>query len=143
MHTPGCDASLPHEAILNVVLVEDHPGYREQLRDLVQALHGVQVVHTADNDKDAVQWLATHPRDWDLLVLDIFLAEGHGFKVLRACAQRQPHQRAVFLTSYTRDPAQSQALALGADAVFNKVDVGDFLRYLTQRRDAHRQPASA
>lgn len=128
---------------LHVVLVEDHPGYREQLRELIQALHGVQVVHTADNDRDAVAWLAANPHRWNLLVLDIFLAEGHGFKVLRACAQRQPHQRAVFLTSYTRDPAQAQALALGADAVFNKVDVGDFLRYLTQQRDAQRQPACA
>ena len=128
---------------LHIVLVEDHPGYREQLRSLLEALDGVKVVHTADNDKDAIEWLATHGGQWDLLVLDIFLAEGHGFKVLRACSPRRPHQRAVFLTSYTRDPAYAQARALGADAVFNKVDVGDFLAYIVRQRDALRQPACA
>jgi DNA-binding NarL/FixJ family response regulator len=126
---------------LRVVLVEDHPGYLEQLREMIHALEDVRVVHTADNDRDAVHWLAAHPHDWDLLVLDIFLARGHGFKVLRTCSERRADQRAVFLTSYTRDPARSQALALGADAVFHKVDVAPFLHYVTAQRDARAQHA--
>jgi DNA-binding NarL/FixJ family response regulator len=126
---------------LRVVLVEDHPGYLDQLREMLQALDDVRVVHTADNDRDAVQWLAAHPHDWDLLVLDIFLARGHGFKVLRTCGERHADQRAVFLTSYTRDPARSQALALGADAVFHKVDVAQFLQYVATQRDSRLQHA--
>jgi DNA-binding NarL/FixJ family response regulator len=126
---------------LRVVLVEDHPGYLDQLREMIHALEDVHVVHTADNDQDAVHWLAAHPGGWDLLVLDIFLARGHGFKVLQACGERRPDQRAVFLTSYTRDPARSQALALGADAVFHKVKVAQFLQYVTVQRDARVQHA--
>ena len=119
-----------------MVLVEDHAGYREQLRELIQALDCVSVVHTADSEQAATNWLAGNAGSWDVLVLDIFLPDGHGFKVLRACADRSPHQRAVFLTSYTRPPAEDQALTLGADAVFGKTQVGQFLNYLAQERDS-------
>ena len=122
---------------LDVVLVEDHPGYREQLRQLFEGLEGVRVVHTADRAQGILGWLADHPRDWDLLVLDIFLAEGHGYQVLRACRDRQAHQRAVLLTSYTREPAASQAITLGADAVFDKTTgTGLLLRYAAEMQEA-------
>jgi DNA-binding NarL/FixJ family response regulator len=126
---------------LNVVLVEDHAGYREQLRQLFEGLEGVRVVHTADRVQDILGWLSDHPRGWDLLVLDIFLAEGHGYQVLRACRDRQAHQRAVLLTSYTREPAASQAITLGADAVFDKTTgTSLLLRYATELQQASQLP---
>jgi DNA-binding NarL/FixJ family response regulator len=127
----GADQGAP----LRVVLVEDHAGFRDQLCERLEALDGVRVVHVEDTAEAAVQWLGEHPAHWDLLVLDIFLADGHGFSVLRACQDRQGHQRAVFLTSYTREPARSQALALGADAVFDKVfGLDGFMRFACQCR---------
>ena len=123
---------------LDVVLVEDHAGYREQLRLLFEGIDGVRVVHTADRVQGILGWLADNPRGWDLLVLDIFLAEGHGYQVLRACRERQAHQRAVLLTSYTREPAASQAITLGADAVFDKTTgIGLLLRYAADMQEAH------
>lgn len=120
---------------LRVVLVEDHAGFRDQLRDKLEVLDGVHVVHMEDNAQAAARWLDEHPGHWDLLVLDIFLADGHGFSVLRTCRRRQGHQRAVFLTSYTREPARSQALALGADAVFDKLSgLEGFMRFAGQCR---------
>ena len=126
---------------LDVVLVEDHAGYREQLRLLFEGIDGVRVVHTADRVQGILGWLADNPRGWDLLVLDIFLAEGHGYQVLRACRERQAHQRAVLLTSYTREPAASQAITLGADAVFDKTTgTGLLLRYACEMQEALLMP---
>lgn len=120
---------------LRVVLVEDHAGFRDQLRHKLETLDGVHVVHMEDNADAALRWLGEHPGRWDLLVLDIFLAEGHGYSVLRACQGRPRHQRAVFLTSYTREPARSQALALGADAVFDKgIELDGFMEFACQCR---------
>lgn len=124
------------ETALRVVLVEDHAGYREQLTDRLHELDGVRIVHLADRSGDAVRWLEANPAQWDLLVLDMFLAEGHGFQVLKACRGRAAQQHAVFLTSYTRDPARGQALAAGANAVFSKLELQEFLAYVQQRRDA-------
>lgn len=143
MHRKDIEGS-DSAASLRVVLVEDHAGFRDQLRHKLETLDGVRVVHMEDTAEAAVRWLDEHPVRWDLLVLDIFLAEGHGFSVLRACQRRHGHQRAVFLTSYTREPARSQALALGADAVFDKVSGLDgFMRFAGQcrRQLAATQPA--
>jgi len=37
-------------------------------------------------------------------VIDLFLQDGHGFDVLRACSDVDPGKPAVVLTNYTRDP---------------------------------------
>jgi DNA-binding NarL/FixJ family response regulator len=122
-------------AAFRVVLVEDHQDYREQLQALLLDMQDIEVVHATARSGEAVQWLQANPRAWDLLVLDMFLADGHGFQVLRASQGRTRRQHAVFLTSYTRDPARSHALAAGADAVFDKVEVQAFLDYVRQRRE--------
>jgi DNA-binding NarL/FixJ family response regulator len=119
-----------------VALVEDHPVYREQLTLRLNELPDVAIVHTSERSADACNWLKQNPASWDLLVLDIFLTEGHGYEVLKSVHDRQPHQHAVFLTSYTRDPAREQALRAGANAVFSKLQVDAFLAYVQQRRDA-------
>jgi len=121
---------------LRLVVVEDNAIYRDLLIQRLDDLTCVHIVHTADRSADAVSWLADNPAAWDLLVLDIFLTEGHGYEVLRAASGRADHQHAVFLTSYTRDPARAQALALGANAVFDKLNVDAFLQYVQQRRSA-------
>lgn len=131
---------MPHakddlDSPLRVVLVEDHAAYREQLTWRLQELLGVRIVHFSERSREAVDWLQAHPQGWDLIVLDIFLAEGHGFQVLRACGDRAEHQHAVFLTSYTRDPARGQALALGADEVFSKLQLDEFLAYVRGLRE--------
>jgi CheY-like chemotaxis protein len=126
----------PDDRCLRLVLVEDNAIYRDLLVQRLDDLTCVDIVHTADRSADAVSWLADNPAAWDLLVLDIFLTEGHGYEVLKAAGSRAENQHAVFLTSYTRDPARAQALALGADAVFDKLNVDAFLQYVQQRRDA-------
>jgi DNA-binding NarL/FixJ family response regulator len=128
--------SAPGERPLRLILVEDNASYREQLTLRLDGLPGIQIVHSAEKSGDACTWLKQNENGWDLLVLDIFLTEGHGYEILKCVRDRRERQHAVFLTSYTRDPARSQALALGANAVFDKLDVDPFLDYVQQRRDA-------
>jgi len=66
-----------------------------------------------------------------MLVVDLFLAHGHGFQVLAATKDRSPRQQAMLLTNYTRDPVRDQARNFGADAVFDKAfEWGEFLEYV-------------
>lgn len=126
----------PDDSCLRLVHVEDNPDYRDLLAQRLQEQQCIDIVHSAERSDDAVDWLRKNPDAWDLLVLDIFLTEGHGYQVLKAATGRAPHQHAVFLTSYTRDPAREQALSLGANAVFDKLRVDDFLAYVRQRHEA-------
>ncbi|WP_299764843.1 response regulator [Ramlibacter sp.] len=105
---------------MKVFLVEDNIVIQEQVRQTLEAVPGAQVVQVAASAQQAGDWLAAHPDDWDLALVDLFLAKGHGFEVLRHCRDRKPHQRAVVLSNYTRDPVRAHAAQAGADAVFDK-----------------------
>jgi DNA-binding NarL/FixJ family response regulator len=105
---------------MRVFLVEDNPVMRAHVQEELASICGVKVVHAAACAEEAQQWLAAHPQGWDLALVDIFLASGHGFQVLRQCRDRSPYQRAVVLSNYTRDPVREHARLAGADAVFDK-----------------------
>lgn len=119
-----------------LLLVEDNPAIQAELREALAGMfEQAAVIATA---QEAVAWLQAHPEGWDLAVVDIFLRQGHGFEVLRACSARQPHQEVVVLSNYTREPARSSALAQGADVVFDKsFEMEQFLAYCTARAHAH------
>ena len=105
---------------MRILLVEDNPLVQEQMLHWLGLLPGAQVVHVAPSAGAAGDWLAANRDGWDLAVIDLFLSHGHGFEVLRHCRDRQPHQRAVVLSNYTRDPVREHARRAGADAVFDK-----------------------
>jgi DNA-binding NarL/FixJ family response regulator len=126
-----------------VLLVEDNPRLEQSLREALTAIGGVEVTHAAATRADAASWLEQHRCDLDLAVIDIFLREGHGFDVLRHCADRDPDRRAVVLTNYTREPMRSAAEKLGADAVFDKsFEMDEFLDYCA-RFAGQRTPAES
>jgi DNA-binding NarL/FixJ family response regulator len=101
-------------------LVEDNKTIRDNLIPTLEDLARARVLGTAETEVDAVHWLNSHDGSWDLAVIDLFLREGSGLGVLRGCRNRHAHQRVVLLTNYATAEIRSQALVLGADAVFDK-----------------------
>jgi DNA-binding NarL/FixJ family response regulator len=105
---------------MKVLLVEDSMEIQQQVRAILEAIPGTELVSVFDTAPRAGDWLEQHPAGWDLAVVDLFLREGHGFDVLRRCRRRKPHQKAVVLSNYTRAPVADYALQAGADAFFDK-----------------------
>src|SRR4051812_1321721 len=105
---------------MRIVLVEDHRVTQELMRQWFSLLPGASIVHLATSSAGACEWLQEHRDGWDLAVIDLFLADGHGFDVLRQCRGRRPGQRAVLLTNYPRAPVREYARLAGADGVFDK-----------------------
>jgi DNA-binding NarL/FixJ family response regulator len=101
-------------------LVEDNRTIRDNLIPALEDLSSVRIVGFAETETVAVDWLATHRDEWQLLVVDLFLKEGSGLGVLRSCATRSPLQRAVVLSNYINADIRARCKALGADAVFDK-----------------------
>lgn len=118
---------------MRIFLVEDNALSREILEQWLTLVPGAQVVHVAATSGAAVDWLGRNADGWDLAVIDLFLADGHGFDVLRRCRGRAAQQRAVMLTNYTRDPVRESARREGADAVFDKG--GEMKEFITWCRD--------
>lgn len=105
---------------MRVFLAEDNAAVREQMTQFLRPLLGVEIVYTATTQMEAIGWLHAHPHGWDLAVVDLFLAQGNGFAILRHCASRTSRQKVVLMSGYARDPVRDRALAEGADAFFDK-----------------------
>ena len=101
-------------------LVEDNPVIRENLVGFLEDVASTKVVAHASSEDEAVEWLQSHRNGWDLAVVDLFLQQGNGFGVVRACRDRAPHQKVVVLSNYATVDMRERSRALGADAFFDK-----------------------
>lgn len=105
---------------LRTYLVEDCHITRDHIADTLEEQAGAQVIGWASTEAAAGEWLAKNPTAWDLIVVDLFLAQGSGLNVLKACAARRPGQRVVVFSSYVTGGVRQRCLSLGADEVFDK-----------------------
>lgn len=115
---------------LKIVLVEDNHGMRQELVRALGALHGAQIAFEATTSEGAIHWLRENKDGWDVLIVDMFLAQGHGFDVLKICRDRPPHQKAVMLSNYAKDDVANHARRVGADRFFDKsLELDELLAY--------------
>jgi len=105
---------------LTAILVEDSKTIRDNLVPAMAELADVEVVSIAETVFEALAAFETHGDAWDLAVVDLFLKEGSGLTVIRACQGRAAHQHVVVLTNYPTPEIRRRCLALGADGVFDK-----------------------
>ena len=100
-------------------MIEDNALIRESLTDTLHESTEVRVVLWADTEAGGLALLLNAER-WQLLIVDLFLRQGSGLKVVAASANRDPACKVVVLTNYATDQIRRQCLKLGADAVFDK-----------------------
>lgn len=105
---------------LQAYIVEDNALIRGNLTEALTELADVQTIGYATTEDDACCWLEQHPQDWNLLLVDLFLAQGTGLGVIKRCRQRSAAQKIVVLSNYATDEMRSRCLACGADAIFDK-----------------------
>jgi DNA-binding NarL/FixJ family response regulator len=100
---------------VKVFLVEDSPILRERLLALLASIPGAQSCGHAAGAAEAIAAIeAAKP---DAVVLDIQLASGNGFDVLRAVGGTT----AVYvLTNFANDGYRRKAESLGAHGFFDK-----------------------
>jgi DNA-binding NarL/FixJ family response regulator len=122
----GCYRNIPtdggargkHTAAVKVFLVEDAPLLRERLAELIAAIPGASVVGHASGAQAAVKGiLAARP---DVVVLDIHLADGNGFDVMRGLRAAQFAPEIHVLTNHPLDGYRQAAERLGARGFFDK-----------------------
>ncbi len=112
---------------LKTYIVEDSPVIRESLIAALEELVSVDVVGTAADEQTAVQWLSAKANDCDLMIVDVFLAQGSGLSVLKAAREHDKHTKLVVLSNYATSDMRRKCLELGADQVFDKSNEIDAL----------------
>nr|WP_145548638.1 response regulator [Variovorax boronicumulans] len=105
---------------IKTVLVEDSKTIRDALIPTLAELGDMEVMATAEGAKEAIDALLALGSQWQLVVVDLFLKQGSGLDVLRACGRHHRGRVVVVLSNYATDRMRAECTALGADAVFDK-----------------------
>jgi DNA-binding NarL/FixJ family response regulator len=126
-----------------IFLVEDDEVLRKQLIEAIHLSCDAEVIATADNEADAVSWLQSHMRLWELTVLDLFLLQGTGFGVLESLSDSAMRHRVIVLTNSATSENRSHCLRLGALAVYDKTsELDQFLDHCTRYEQHEEHSAS-
>ena len=113
-----------------IYLVEDNAALRDSLVAMLKEFAGLDISGASGTEQEAVDWLQGQGNRWQLAVVDLFLLQGSGLGVVSSLRGRQPWQKIVVLTNYATPDIRRRALALGADAVFDKGrELGEFFEY--------------
>ncbi|HWH46460.1 MAG TPA: response regulator [Burkholderiales bacterium] len=116
MKNAACQPSSNRD--LRVFVVESSSLIRERLGEMLASIQGVHSVGHATGANEAIQEiLDLHPH---AVVLDVMLAQGTGFDVLRALRDRAPEIAIYILSNFTTEPYRRLADRLGAAGYFDK-----------------------
>jgi CheY-like chemotaxis protein len=115
---------------LRVFLVEDLQRMRGLLGDLFSSLGGLRIVAAAATEAEAKLWLDENRGGWDVAVVDLVLDQGAGMEVIRRCKSDPAGGAIVVFSSYATPGVRQHCLDIGADAVFDKGQTGEFIGWL-------------
>jgi DNA-binding NarL/FixJ family response regulator len=118
---------------VRVFLVEDMKQVQSVLADLLAGLGDFPLVETLATEAEARLWLSEHAGAWDLAVLDLVLEQGSGMAVISSArATARQGGRVVVFSDYASDGIRNHCLRLGADAVFLKSQMREFMDYCSE-----------
>jgi DNA-binding NarL/FixJ family response regulator len=105
-------------SVISVMIVDDHPVFRQGLRRILEAQKDMEVVAEVDDGAEALrvaQEIA--PR---VIIMDISLPSMNGLQVTRQIKDELPGVAVVMLTAYHDDEQLFRALRAGAAAYYPK-----------------------
>ena len=121
-------------------IAEDNDTILTNLIETLQEITEVRVVGSGATQTEAERWLNLHDGHWHLAIVDLFLKEGSGLAVLTDCHKREPYQKVVVLTNYATPETRKRAMALGADAMFDKSsELEELLAYCIKQTEEHKK----
>jgi DNA-binding NarL/FixJ family response regulator len=109
--------SLPIKQI-TVLLAEDHVGFRNSLKLLIESGGDIKVVGEATNGREAVQLTQSlHP---DVIVMDIAMPLLNGLQATQQIMANFPATRVLILSAHPDPEYVKQAVMLGASGYLIK-----------------------
>lgn len=105
-------------AELTILIVDDHPLFRQGVRATLEGEPDFQVVGEAADGQSAIQ--AAEECAPDVVLIDISLPGLNGLEVARVIKRRQPQVNLIVLTIYEDDEQLFSAIRAGASAYSSK-----------------------
>lgn len=101
-----------------VLIADDHPIFRQGLKDVLRAQVDVEVIGEAETGHKALEM--SRKQRWDVVLLDIAMPGIGGMEVLRMLKQERPKLPVLVLTTHSEDQYGVRALRAGADGYLTK-----------------------
>ncbi len=122
---------------LRIYLVEDNPVILEWLGQTLEELTNSTIIGSTGSEIEACSWLTAHQANWDVAVVDLWLAQGSGLQVLKSIVKTHC-QKVVVLTNYPTQYMRQLCLSAGADAFFDKsLELNEFTDYVIDETTHH------
>ena len=103
---------------MEIYIVEDSAAVRSRLEEMLSQVSGAAVAGTAAGATQATREILE--RRPDMVILDLNLAEGGGFDVLRTLRAQAPEIDVYMLSNFAAYPYRQLAERLGARGFFDK-----------------------
>ncbi|OQY26150.1 MAG: DNA-binding response regulator [Anaerolineaceae bacterium 4572_32.1] len=104
--------------IINIMLVEDHPVFRQGLRRILESQKDMQVIIEVADGAQALR-LAREMAP-QVIVMDVNLPSMNGLQVTHSIKKELPNVAVVMLTAYHNDEQLFHAIRAGASAYYPK-----------------------
>lgn len=99
---------------IKLMIVDDHPVFRQGLRDVLEIAGDMQVLGEASDGEEAISLAAE--LEPDVILMDINLPTMNGLQVTRQIKARMPEVKFIMITGYDDAEQVFHALSVGASA---------------------------
>jgi two-component system response regulator DegU len=103
---------------IKVLVVDDHPFFREGLRNVLASADDLEVIGEAQDGAEALD--AARSLQPDVIIMDINIPVLNGMQATRRIKSAHPHINVIMLTAYDDDEQIYHAIRTGASAYYPK-----------------------
>jgi len=109
----------------NILIADDHPIFRQGVRNLVEQYEGMSVVAEANDGQSAIRLINFHKPE--IVIVDLFMPNTDGLGVVQWTQENCPQTACIILTMLTDEAFIDKAISMGAKGYLFKEDAYDQL----------------